>query len=122
MNTNTSAIPEKENIKDSAEDLLRHASDYMETWYERTALNLISKTIKASASLINVLLVLLIGLIMFFFLNFALGLYLGQLLNSRALGFLVLGGFYLLVLLIMFATRKSFLNLFRNMLTKLFYE
>lgn len=122
MNTNTSAIPEKENIKDSAEDLLRHASDYMETWYERTALTLISKTIKASASLINVLLVLLIGLIMFFFLNFALGLYLGQLLNSRALGFLVLGGFYLLVLLIMFATRKSFLNLFRNMLTKLFYE
>jgi hypothetical protein len=122
MNTNTSAIPEKENIKDTAEDLLKHAADYVETFYERTVLTLTSKTVKSGASLINGLLVLVLGLIVFFFLNFALAWWLGQVLDSRALGFLVLGGFYLLVLIIMIAARKTFLNLFRNMLTKLFYD
>ena len=122
MNTNTSAIPEKENIKDSAEDLLRHAADFVETFYEKTVLTLTSKTVKSGSSLINGLLVLALSLIVFFFLNFALGWWLGQVLDSRALGFLILGGFYLLILIILIAARKSFVNLFRNMLTKLFYE
>ncbi len=122
MNTKTSAIPEKENIRDSAEDLFRHASDYAETWYEKAVLTLTSKTVKTGASLVNGLLVLALSMTVFFFLNLALGWWLGQLMVSRALGFLVLGGFYLLVLLVLVLARKTFINLFRNMLTRLFYE
>lgn len=122
MNTNTSAIPDKENIKNNAEDLLKHASDYAETWYEKTLLTLTSKSVKAGASMINGLLLLVLGLVVFLFLNIALGWWLGELLNSMALGFLLLGGFYLLILVVLVAARRSFLNFFRNMLTKMFYE
>jgi hypothetical protein len=80
------------------------------------------KAVKTGASIINGFITMVLGLVVFFFLNFALGWWLGQLVDSRALGFVILGGFYLLILVIVIAAKKSVLAMLRNMLIKMIYD
>lgn len=68
--------------------------------YERVT-NLITSAI--SSVVIGVF-----ALIAFLFLNMALGFWLSSLFSSAALGFLCLGGFYLLLLFVFLAMRKRF--------------
>ena len=122
MDTKTAPHTEKETIKDSAEDLVKHATDYVETLYKRTVLQVTHKAVNTGAGIINGFIALMLGLIVFFFLNFALGWWLGSLVYSRALGFVILGGFYLLVLLILLTSKKGFMKMYRNMLIRMIHD
>lgn len=122
METKTAPHTEKETIKDSAEDLVKHITDYTETWYKRTMLQLTHKAVKTGAGILSGFITLIIGLIVFFFLNMALGWWLGDLVESRPLGFLLLGGFYLLILVIILAAKKGVVKSLRNMLIRMIYD
>jgi len=67
----------------------------------------ISKIVSGAA--IGVILILFLSLILFF-LSFAAGYFLANLLNSNELGFLCVAGFYLLLLLIILIFRKKIID------------
>lgn len=81
--------------------LIDNLKGYVETKIELLKIEVQEKL----TTLITVVLVLfcisIFGVLAFFFLNFALAFYLNQLLDSIFLGFLILGFFYLLILIVL---------------------
>lgn len=99
------------------------ASDYVETYLKLTMVNINQKTaaISSVASFS-----MIIGLLVFFmlmFLGMAAAYWLGTLLSSTALGFLLVAGFYLLLVLVLFFSRKKlFYPFIKNLIVKSIYE
>jgi len=99
------------------------ASDYVETYYKLTVLNINQKTADISAvasfSMLTGLVCLFIGI----FFGTAASLWLGGLLGSYAEGFLLVGCFFLVVFLLFFFTRKKiFYPFIKNLVIKSIYE
>jgi hypothetical protein len=114
---------EVQNLKEDAQDIINHTGDYLDTFYK---LSLVKATRKASdiASVaINSILVFFTLLCIILFASFAAAWWLGNVLQSTALGFLSVAGFYLLVVLILLLIRKKVLSpFFRNSFIKKIYE
>ena len=75
-------------------------TDYVEERLELTHLNAIEKTAILTGKLSVGALMLALGLFALFFLNIFLAIIIGDLLNNRAYGFMIITGFYLLLLVI----------------------
>jgi ABC-type multidrug transport system fused ATPase/permease subunit len=118
----TTKVHEKETVKDTAEDLIKHAGDYIETLYKKTVLQLTQKVVNTGASLISGVLAVVVAVFAFFFLNVALAWWIGAALNSPALGFLIVGAVYLLLFIILLSAKKSFVKGLRNMLIRKIYD
>jgi hypothetical protein len=111
--------PEKDNKRNIAE----LAADYVEAYARLTVVNINQKTADISAvasfSMIT-------GLLCFFilmFLGIAAAFWLGDLLHSVGLGFLLVAGFYALVVLVLFLSRKKmFYPFVKNLIIKSIYE
>lgn len=109
--------------KENDRNIAGLASDYVETYLKLTVLNINKKTadISAAASFS-----MLAGLICFFvimFLGIAGSFWLGGLLGSTALGFLLIACFYLLLFLGLFLSRKKvFYPFVKNLIIKSIYE
>ncbi len=99
------------------------ASDYVETYVKLAVVNINQKTadISAAASFS-----MLAGLICFFvimFLGIAASFWLGGILDSNAAGFLLVAGFYLVLFVVLFVSRKKFFYPFvKNLIVKSIYE
>jgi preprotein translocase subunit Sss1 len=65
------------------------------------------KIAKVTAVLFSSILVAFIGFFMFLFFSISLGFYLGELLQSNAIGFLIVGGIYFIIFLIVILFRKK---------------
>ncbi|WP_206367156.1 phage holin family protein [Sphingobacterium sp. SGG-5] len=76
------------------------AKEYIDTQIELVRLKAIAKSARIVGALVVDIGKLLLGLIIVFFFSLALGFYLGELLGSYALGFLVTGGIFLIFLLL----------------------
>jgi hypothetical protein len=97
----------KEDLKTKAGHLKDHVSEYVKTYVQ------LAKA-KATAGASNVASGVVIGVTAFFlsffflvFLFVAIGFWLGDVLDSRAGGFFCVAGFFLLVLVLIFALRKN---------------
>lgn len=99
------------------------ASDYVETYMKIAVVNINQKTADISAvasfSMIS-------GSILFLFCMFsgiAASIWIGGVLNSYAIGFLLVGVFFVLLLLVLFLSRKKiFYPFIRNLVIKSIYE
>lgn len=113
----------KEDLKDKAEDLINHAGDYIQTFYKLTLVKLTQKATDITSGLLAALVAIVLGTFVIFFASIGLAWWVGDLIESRAGGFLIVAGFYLLVLLCIVLMRKKIIfPYFRDMIIRRFYD
>lgn len=121
--TTTIFFMEAEAIKEKARQLKADIADYAETYYKLSLLKVTKKATDVGSSILAGVTMAVLGFLFVFFGALALGWWLGDVLESRALGFLCVGAFFLLLMLIILALRRSIIFLyFRNLLIRKFYD
>jgi ABC-type multidrug transport system fused ATPase/permease subunit len=114
---------EAQNLKEDAKDILNHAGDYAETFYKLNLLRLTKKVSDVASVVVNSVLIFFITLCMLLFISIAGAWWLGDVVQNRALGFLLIAGFYLLIILVLVLMRKKIISPFiRNTLIRKIYE
>lgn len=92
---------------DQIRNLADTAKSLAETKAEILKLKAIKQVSKSISSLLIILFVSILLILAVILLSISLSLWIGQLVNSSSAGFLIVGGFYLVVSLILFALRKK---------------
>ncbi len=101
------------------EVLLDNLKGYIETKIEIIKIEAQEKLTALIAFILIFFCVAVFGVLAFFFLNFALALYLNQLCDSGFLGFIILGSFYLLITLwLVFSINRGFIHRIIKRLTQ----
>jgi hypothetical protein len=114
---------EAQNLKEDAKDVLNHASDYAETFYKLSLVRLTKKVSDIASGVVNSVLIFIISLCILLFISFAGAWWLGDVVESRALGFLLIAAFYVLLIFILIIMRKKVISPFiRNTLIRKIYE
>jgi hypothetical protein len=114
---------EAQNLKEDAKDVLNHAGDYAQTFYKLSLVRLTKKVSDIASGVVNSVLIFFIGLCILLFISFAGAWWLGDVLNNRALGFLLIAAFYTLLVVILILIRKKVISPFiRNTLISKIYE
>ena len=114
---------EAQNLKEDAKDILNHASDYAETFYKLSLVRLTKKVSNIASGLVNSVLIFFISLCILLFISFAGAWWLGDLVENRAAGFLLIAAFYVLLIFILILMRKKVISPFiRNTLISKIYE
>ena len=114
---------EAQNLKEDAKDILNHASDYAETFYKLNLVRFTKKVSDVASVVVNSVLIFFISLCILLFISFAGAWWLGDIVESRAMGFLLVAAFYLLLIFILVLMRKKIISPFiRNTLIRKIYE
>jgi hypothetical protein len=112
-----------EGIKENASDLVDHVTDFLETYYQYIGINVAQKSINLASGAINFVIVVFLCLLIVSFTGFGLAWWLGDVINSRAGGFFIVAGFYLVVMIAVIIMRKKLIfPLLRNIITRKIYE
>jgi hypothetical protein len=112
-----------EALKQSADKLTDSISNYAETYYKLTVLKVADKATGIASNSLTVATMLLIGLFTLFFLSMALAFWLGDLLNSYAAGFLIVGLLFAVIIGIVVGLRKKIVFPFiRNKIIRNLYD
>jgi len=112
-----------EGLKQKSADLVDHVEDMAGTFYKLTLLKAAQKATNVASSFVVILATTVFGLFALLFSGVALCLWLGDLVNSRAGGFLIGGGFFLLILCAIIALRKKIVfPYFRNLIIRKLYD
>jgi hypothetical protein len=93
------------------EKLVSTVKDYAEERMNLIMLNVQEKTAKAIAGTSSVLLLIVLGVFTLAFLSTALAWFIGQQLGQLYLGFLIVGGVYLLVAILIWINRVKWIGL-----------
>ncbi len=106
-------MPEPINERPSVpEELKILLTDYLEARLSLFKLEAFEKIAKVTAALFSSVVVALLGFFLLFFFSISAGIYLGEVLGSNALGFLVVTGVYLLLFALVLFAKKDFLEKF----------
>lgn len=89
--------------------------EYVETQLELLKLRAIAESAKIAGAVAVDMTKLLLSLIIVFFLSLALGFFLGELLNSNALGFLVTALIFIIILLVVIARKPKLESKFTDL-------
>jgi|SRR6185503_15530965 len=112
-----------EDVKDKVDELSSHVKDYLGTLYELTALKLVQQLVNVAAFAANSFLVIIFSILILLLGGIGLGWWLGDVMNSRAGGFLVVAGFYLICLVcLMTFMKKIIFSSIRDKILKKIYE
>jgi hypothetical protein len=115
--------PKSEGITSEAKDLFEHATDYLDTFYKLTVVNIVQKGVNIASGVINAVIVLFLGIFFLFFAGFGLAWWLGDALNSRAGGFFIVAGLgALAIVAILFMRKKKIFPFLRNLIIRKIYE
>ena len=114
---------EAQNLKEDAKDIINHAGDYAETFYKLTLVRATKKVSDVGSAVVNSVLIFFFSLCILLFVSMAAAWWLGNLLSSPALGFVLVDSFYLLVVIILILMRKKIITPFiRNLFIRKIYE
>ncbi|WP_339889239.1 hypothetical protein [uncultured Flavobacterium sp.] len=100
-----------DNIAKNMELLYQKATEYTETSIALFRLNAIDKTADVLSSLFARLVLILVFAMFSLFLNIALSLYIGKLLDEVYLGFLIVSGIYLVFSIVIFYYSNKILKI-----------
>lgn len=89
------------------ETLFNKVEDYSKTSIELLKLNTIDKTADLVASLLTQMILFVVGMVFILLCSIGVAFWLGTYFDSTAIGFFIVGGFYLLVTLLFFSVRKG---------------
>jgi len=110
-------------LEEEAKDLTEHVADFLETYFQLVSLRLAQRTITVVSTLINFAMIAVLCLFFIFFIGFGLAWWLGSVVNSRAGGFFIVAGVYLLCMLLSVVMgKKTIIPLLRNLITRLIYD
>ena len=112
-----------EATKDKIADLAEHAEEVVETWYKLSLLNIAQKATNITSAGLTTLVVCTSAIFFLFFAGLALSWWLGNIVDSRAGGFLLGAGFFLIVAIVVILARKKIIfPFFRDLLIRKLYE
>jgi hypothetical protein len=112
-----------EEVKDSMSDLANHLTEYARTFYKLQILKMTRKATQITSNIVGLLVSVFIGIFVLLFASVALAFWLGTLVNSTALGFLMVAGLYLAAGLIFMSVRKKMIfPIWRDRIIRKFYE
>ncbi len=112
-----------EELKDKTTDLIEHVEDIASTYYKLALVTATQKATNATSMALVVVVTGILGFSAFMFFGMALSWWLGTLVNSRPLGFVLGALFFLLVLIIVIMLRKKIIfPLIRNLIIRKTYE
>ncbi|PBQ32889.1 hypothetical protein CNR22_14275 [Sphingobacteriaceae bacterium] len=101
------------------EETVDSIKDYINTRYELAILKASDKLAHVGSNTFSFLPIIFLSVLTILMLSFGLGFYLNHVLESEFLGFIIVGGAYLLIVVILSAIRKnSIAKPFRNMIIK----
>lgn len=119
----TEDLKEKKDLRDKVEDMAGHVGDYVNTYYRLTVLKAAQKATNIGAGMFAGIVAVALGLFVVLFTSIALAWWLGDLVGSRAGGFLLVAGLYLVIMVALIAMRKKIIFPFvRNLIIRKIYE
>ena len=95
---------------DSIKSLIDKSKDYLDTKIELTKLKTIDKSADVLSTVIVKVTMIFIGSLFVIFVSIALALMLGSLLGAYHYGFLIMGGFYAILLLVIYVQREKWIK------------
>ena len=98
------------NSQDSIKTLIDKSKDYLETKIELTKLKTIDKSADVLSAVVVIVSMIFIGSLVIILISIGLALFLGRLLGAYHYGFFVMGGFYAIVLLVIFIQREKWIK------------
>jgi hypothetical protein len=98
------------NSQDSIKTLIDKSKDYLETKIELTKLKTIDKSADVLSAVVVIVSMIFIGSLVIILISIGLSLFLGRLLGAYHYGFFVMGGFYAIVLLVIFIQREKWIK------------
>jgi hypothetical protein len=98
------------NSQDTIKTLIDKSKDYLETKIELTKLKTIDKSADVLSAVVVIVSMIFIGSLVIILLSIGLSLFLGRLLGAYHYGFFVMGGFYAIVLLVIFIQREKWIK------------
>ncbi|HET9430508.1 MAG TPA: phage holin family protein [Chitinophagaceae bacterium] len=109
-------------LSDKTKDLTDHLGDYAENFYRLAVLNLTQKATNIASAAVTLLTLCTLGMFVLLFGSIALAWWMGDLVQSRAGGFLIVAGFYLVIVVVIIAIRKNIIfPYFRNAIIRKLY-
>ena len=94
----------------SIETLIKQSGEYLETKIELTKLKAINTSSDVLSNLVYLFVKIMIIFLFIGFVSIALAIMIGNILGEYYYGFLITGGFYLFVLLIVYIQRKKWIK------------
>jgi len=94
----------------SIETLIKKSGEYLETKLELTKLKAVNTSSDIISNLIYLLVKILIIFLLIGFTSVALAILIGQTLGNYYYGFFIVGGFYVIVLLVIYIQRKNWIK------------
>ncbi|HMU46045.1 MAG TPA: hypothetical protein PKC72_06735 [Chitinophagaceae bacterium] len=106
----------------NTDELIDHSVDYINTFYLSIQVKIKRKLIEEGSVVLGGIMVSALIFFILLFSGMAAGWWLGDIVKNRALGFLLVGVFFLLVLILLFLTKNKILKSTRNWLVRKMYE
>ncbi len=97
-------------VRQAFEGFFDDVRDYVNTRVDLATFLATEKAAEVLSSLVTKGALILVFIIGFIFLNISLSLYVGTLINSAAVGFLIVAGFYILVGIILIVIKDTWLK------------
>ena len=94
----------------SIETLIKKSGEYLDTKLELTKLKAINTSSDVLSNMVYLIVKILIIFLFVGFVSVALAMLIGKTLGDYYYGFLIVGGFYLIVLLIIYVQRKKWIK------------
>ena len=98
------------NTMESIRELVDKSKDYLETKIELTKLKTIDKSADIISTVIVMVFMIFIGTLFIIFISTALALMLGKWLGAWYVGFLIVGGLYAILLLLIYIQRDKWIK------------
>ena len=112
-----------EELKSKVEKLTDNVEGLLKTYYRLTLVRATQKAAKIGSTFLNAWFVIILSFFMLLFGTLGLAWWLGDIMNSRVGGFLVMAGFFLLLVIALVVLRKKVLfPFFRDLIIKKIYD
>jgi len=112
-----------EDLKSKAESLTHHFSDLVETYYKLTLVTVTQKATNITSSVMAAVTTLFLFMITLVFLGIGVAWWLGDVVNSRAAGFFIVAGLFILIMVLLVVLRKKIVfPILKKAILKKLYE
>jgi hypothetical protein len=98
------------NSTESIKTLIDKSKDYLDTKIELTRLKTIDKSADVLSAVIVMVCMLFISVLVILFLSLAAALLIGKMLGAYYYGFFIMGGFYAIILLVIYVQRERWIK------------
>lgn len=93
------------------ENLISNAKEYAETRYELALLNIQDKIAELVSSIASLAVIGILSVFVLFFLSAGAAWWIGSVTNNPSMGFFCIAGFYLLLTVVIYLSRNSWIKL-----------